>query len=127
MRRMAINRGVLPDQCVHIGDSYENSNSTGLKWLGDGDLVEVDGVIVVNGCPEPVTQVAHAVGCTGWFLDCHQLLQFLCWKVRLKTALKHGAMRNRGERGPIVTLVWGGKARLPACIRSLVNGCIHAG
>ena len=57
-------RAVL-NQRVHIGDSHANFDISPKQGLGDGELIEVPRVIVVNGSPKEVRQVPNPEGIAG--------------------------------------------------------------
>ena len=51
MRGMAVDRGPFPHQRVHVCDRHEDSDPAAREGLGDRELVEVAGVVVVDGRP----------------------------------------------------------------------------
>jgi hypothetical protein len=98
---MTVDRRVLPHQRVHIRDRNENSDPPAGERLGDRDLVEVAGVVIVDGRPEPLPQVAQVAGRIGRPVDGRQLSQRSRRKVGLQAALNHGLPRDSGQSGPV--------------------------
>ena len=74
--------------------------------LGDRELVEVAGVVVVDGRPEPIAQVAQVAGRTSGSADGRQFLPRGRREVRLQAALDHGLARDGGQGGPVALCVW---------------------
>ena len=74
MRRVGVERRIFPHQGVHIGDRHQNSDLPVRERFGDRELIQVAGIVVVNGRPEPVTQVTQG-GCLGRSDDGRQLLR----------------------------------------------------
>ena len=68
-RRMAVERRTFAHQGVHVRDGDENSHLPASERFGDGKLVEVAGVVVVNGSPQQVTQITDIVCRLGRFDD----------------------------------------------------------
>ena len=91
----------FPHQCVHVRDRHEDSDPPARERLGDRELVEVAGVVVVDGRPEPIAQVAHVVGRTGRPADGRQLLLRRRREVRLQAALDHCLARDCGKGGSV--------------------------
>ena len=104
---MAVERGAFMHQGVHIGHRHEDSDLPAGERFGDGELVKIEGVVVVNRRPKPVTQVAHRISRPGRSADGRQFLLRRQRKIRLQAALDHGLMGNGGEGGPVGGLASG--------------------
>ena len=98
---MTVDGRVLPHQRVHVRNRNENPDLPAGERLGNRDLVEVAGVVIVDGCPEPFPQVAQVAGCIGRPVDGRQLSQRSRRKVGLQTALNHRLPRDSGQSGPV--------------------------
>jgi len=125
MRCMAVDRRVLPHQRVHVRDRHEDSGPLARERLGDRELVEVAGVVVVDGRPEPIAQVADVVGRTGRPADGRQLLQRGRREVRLQAALDHGLARDCGQGGSVGGLALENAPGLAAHRGRVGAGCFH--
>ena len=101
MRRMAVDRRVLPHQGVHVRDRHEDSDPPARERLGDRELVEVAGVVVVDGRPEPIAQVAHVAARIRRPADGRHFLLRRRREVRLQAALDHGLARDGGKGGSV--------------------------
>jgi hypothetical protein len=60
-RRVGVKRRAFAHQSVHIRDGHQDSNLPTRKRFGNGELVEVARVVVVNGSPKQVAQIADIV------------------------------------------------------------------
>ena len=104
MSGMLINCGVPPDQCIDVSDSYKDPNPTVFKQLGDSDLVQIERIIVVDGCPGAVPQVRQIDGRNCQFPHPQQLLQGFWGEIGLKSTFDHGTMGNPSEDLPVARL-----------------------
>ncbi len=59
--RVDVDRRALLDDRIHVGDGDQDARSASGECLGDGELVEVFGVVVVDRDPEPLAQVPDPV------------------------------------------------------------------
>ena len=57
MAGVRIDGRVLLDEGIHVGDGHQNLHLLIRQGLGHRQLVQVQGIIVVNRCPEQVAQV----------------------------------------------------------------------
>ena len=55
---MTVDRRAFPDHRVHVGDRDEDRHRVPARRRGDRELVEVSGVVVVDGRPEEMAEVA---------------------------------------------------------------------
>ena len=77
-------------QCIHIGHGYQDLYTILCHWSGNGELIQVTRVVVVNGTPEQVAQVAdRGCGLLGGSLDAVELGKGFRGKIREQTSLKH--------------------------------------
>gem|GEM_PF-5626207 len=133
-RGSRVERGPLPHERVHVRDRDEHLHGAAAQLLGDGKLVEIPAVVVVDGGPEKVTQVANGgVLVAGGRLDLRQLLERILREVGIEPFLAHRAARNVGEVGAVVAasrahgpiLTWRRfvEARSPRSFARLLNPC----
>ena len=88
------------DQGVDVGDGHENAGGTVWQRFGDRQLVEVQGIVVVNGTPHEVAQVAGlAIARQHWRHQPVDLGEHLGRKVRQQSPLEHDAVSNLLQDG----------------------------
>ncbi len=58
MPRMVVDGGTLVDDRIHVGDRDQDLDGAAGQALGDGELIEVPRVVVVDRAPEKIAQVA---------------------------------------------------------------------
>ena len=98
---MAVERRTFLHEGVHIGNRHENSDLSASKRFGNGELVQVTGLVVVNGCPQQIAQVAHLAGHFGRPVDGGEFLLCRWREVRLQAAINHGPVSNGSQCAPI--------------------------
>ena len=97
---MRIDGRVFAREGIDVGDPYQNFDLACPELLSNFDLIEIPGIVVVNGGPEQRSQVANAsVGCNcRWVrLDFSNLLLNGWRKLRIETSLPHNLFRNRSK------------------------------
>ncbi len=95
MPGVQIDRRQAGDDRIHVGDGHEDFDLVAGQGLGDRQLVEVLGVIVIDGGPEQVSQVARGVVGRGDLardrgFDASDFGQGVCGEVREQTSIAHG-------------------------------------
>ena len=104
---MPIDRRITRDQRIDIGNGDEDRR-LGTADLGDRELIQIARVVVVDGAPQKMAQVAPALsGCRVRPVSCRlplfrQLLDLgrgCRRKRRLEPAFQHRLTRDRSERG----------------------------
>ncbi len=58
MPRVVVDGGTLADDRIHVGDRDQDLDGAAGQALGDGELIEVPRVVVVDRAPEKIAQVA---------------------------------------------------------------------
>jgi hypothetical protein len=61
LARVGVDCGALGNQGVDVGDGDEETGPAALEGFGDGDLVEISRVVVVDRAPEEVREVSGGV------------------------------------------------------------------
>ena len=95
-------------QCIHIRHGDQDSDTAIGERLGHGELIEVAGVVVVNGRPEAVAQVAPAGAGGSRAGQGRQFMQCGRGEVGLQALIKHGPAGNGGQQGPLGVVSGGG-------------------
>ena len=90
------------NQSVHVSDCHENPDLPAVERSGNRKLVQVAGVVVVNGRPKQVTLITNVIRRLGRFGNGCQLLLRRQRKIRFQATLNHGLMRNGGKNHPVV-------------------------
>ena len=99
--RVAVERRTAADQRVDVRDRDEDLHLPGGQRLGDGELVEVARVVVVDRAPEPVAEVAdRGIARDGGRRQRADLGQDRRREVGLEPALAHRPPRDRLEITP---------------------------
>jgi hypothetical protein len=122
---MAVDRRPFSHQCVHVRDCHEDSEPPALERLGDRELVEVAGVVVVDGRPQLIAHVAHVVGRTGRPADGRQLLQHRRREVRLQVTLNHCLVRDCGKGGSVGIFALENAPGFAVHVLRVGAGCLH--
>jgi hypothetical protein len=65
---VSIDRGPAPHQGIHVGDRHQDLDLVLPQRLGYGELVQIPGVVVVDGGPGQASQVAR-LAATGRLVD----------------------------------------------------------
>jgi hypothetical protein len=98
-----VDRRVLLDERVHVGDRDPQPRARAVEPLGDRELVEVAGVVVVDRAPGERAQVADAgAGGVGRAADAVELGERVAREVGLEALLAH---RAAGDRLQVVAVV----------------------
>ena len=88
---MSVDGSGFLDQCVDIGDGDEDFYSAVVTVFGDGQLIEVARLVVVDGTPETVAQVADVgAECDGRGMEGRELLKRACVEIRQQSPGEHG-------------------------------------
>ena len=82
------------DECIDIGDRDEHPDVSAAEILCHRKLVEIAGIVVVDGAPQEIAQIANAV-LTRRLTDRRELLLGRCGKIGLETAIDHRLTRDR--------------------------------
>ena len=100
---MIVQRRLSCDQRVHVGDGNQDFHGPARQALCDGELIEVPGLIVIDGTPEKLREVASR-GVRRGPVDAAQLRERLGGEIRDETLFHHYAARDFSEEGPV--LAW---------------------
>jgi len=111
---MRVQRRALAHQRVHIGNGHEDPGAAVRQRLGHRQLIQIAGVIIVDGCPQQAAQVAHAAGRRGGRFDRRQFRLRGRRKIGLEPALEHRVAGYCCEGGPVCGLSMRGPRGLVA-------------
>ena len=101
--RVAVDRRAFADHRVHVGDRDEDRHGVPARRRGDRELVEVSRVVVVDGSPGEVAEVADGgIALLGGPGDRARLGEVRRGEVRLEPALAHRPPGDRLELAPVV-------------------------
>jgi hypothetical protein len=117
MGGVTVNGRVFWGQRVHIRHRHQDSGPPERERFRNGDLVEVERVVVVDGRPEPVAQIPGVAGQRGWRFNHPQFPPGGRGEVRLQAAPDHGAAGDGGKSGPVVHRLARGQS-LPSSSRT---------
>ncbi len=101
-----VNGRAFFDQCVHVGDGHQHFDAAFAQQLADGELVQIERVIVVDGTPKQTREIANGrIGVAAGAGDRGQLLRDSGRELGLQAALGHDADSNANEVGAEMVVV----------------------
>ena len=62
MLRMIVDGRAFLDERVHVCNGDQHLDIAARQSLGNRELVEVQGVVIVDGAPQELTQIADRIG-----------------------------------------------------------------
>ena len=100
--RVAVDRGALPHDRVHVGDRDQDRHRVAARRLGDRELVEIPRVVVVDGGPEETAKVPDGgIAVLGGLGDRARLGEDGGREVGLEPALAHRPPGDLPELAPM--------------------------
>jgi hypothetical protein len=108
--RVLVDRRAFLDERIHVGNRDQDLRGVAERFR-DRELIEILRVVVVDRRPQPIAQVAHALGVAGCGVGC--VADRLGFgdrggrEVRLQAVLEH---RAAGDAGQVVTVRGHGQA-----------------
>ncbi len=98
MPGVIVDRRALVDDCVDVGHGDQEARLSPAQVLGDRELIEVAGVVVVDRAPEQLAEIADLALWRGRPLDPVELLLDGGGEFGLQTTVDHGLLGDVGEK-----------------------------
>ena len=93
--RMTVNCRTTLDDRIYVSHGNEYLHLVSKHRLGNGKLVQVPGVVIVNGAPEKVPEIMRRfLSSRRWPVDSVEFGQRLERKIWNKSAFEHRPMGN---------------------------------
>ena len=103
MARMRVDRCPLFDQGINIRNGDEQTHLPVLHCFYGGQLIQVTGVIVVDGAPRQAAQIPDmGILLHRWTAQSCQLLVNVAVELRLQAPAEHGPRGDRGQAGAVM-------------------------
>ena len=107
MPRVIVQSRSLFDDGVNVGDGHHNPGSPIGQSVGNGKLIQVPRIIIVDGAPEKVAEITRgAIRCSRWPVDSIKLGQRLGREIRDKSFFPHGLIGNSTQDRAVLIIVW---------------------
>ena len=105
---MGVNGTALFNQRIDIGNGHPQPDCALRQHFADGELVQIERVVVVDGAPEQIGEIVNLrAGLAGGAGDGSQLPLDAGRKLRLQTALSHDAGGDADKVGAVMVVVVG--------------------
>ena len=91
----------------HVSHSHKKSYEAFEQLLGNGELIQVTRVIIVNGSPQKVPHVTNTgrTGCCPRRLKSAKLGESCAGKIREQPSLQHDSAGDAFQKGTVVHTV----------------------